>query len=384
MQGSWTAFTVMAKPAGSHCNHRCEYCFYRDKGVLFPQSDAQPRMSREVLRAYVQQLIESQPAGAEVRFIWQGGEPLLCGLDFFQEAIALQKEFANGHPISNALQTNGSLITEAWAQFFRENHFLIGLSLDGSERLHNRYRHANSVHENAWGQAMNGLHCLKQSGCDYNVLVTVNRTNQNYPEEVYDFLRAEGVQFMQLIPIVERQPADGSARLMASSEQGAWKVAPWSVTPKEFGNFLVRFFARWKREEESMRPMVQIFEAVAASLLGLPAPICTFATLCGQTPILEKNGDLFCCDHYVEKDFRLGNILETPIQKLVLSNRLTQFSRLKSDLPLRCKKCSIKNFCQGDCPKHRIENGISYLCKSYRYFFQNVANDIAEILRERS
>lgn len=391
MNTSAFPFALMAKPAGSRCNHSCDYCFYRDKGRIFPSSSSPERMSSKVLASFVEQFIASQPEGSEVRFIWQGGEPLLCGLDFFNEVVELQTKFAQGHPIQNALQTNGSLIDEAWADFFKTHHFLVGLSLDGPESIHNHYRHSAASASGAHEQALAGLHRLRDKAVEVNVLVTVNRYNQQFPEEIYDFIKAQGIQYMQFIPIVERLQADSSARLLGAAEGGEWKMAPWSVTPREFGNFLRRLFVHWCELEDVGKISVQIFEALASYCMGYPSPICTFSTLCGQTPVLEKNGDLFCCDHYVEKLYRLGNILETPLMELVTSGTLENFSRLKMKLSPQCKGCSIVEFCQGDCPKHRLGTGTgstgelapSYLCKAYRYFFQYAEPRLRAILAQQ-
>ena len=380
------AFSIMAKPAGPRCNQCCKYCFYREKDFLLSEKAKNLRMSSTVLRSYIEQMISLIQDGDEVRFTWQGGEPLLCGIDFFEEAVELQQQFKGNHSIFNALQTNGSLITTTFARFFKRNNFLIGLSLDGPESIHNYYRHGFGE-VSTYQQAMHGLECLKKEGVEFNVLVTVNRVNQESPEEIYDFLRAQGVTYMQFIPIVERQPLSGKQRLLEMNEKEPWKIAPWSVTPKEFGNFLWRLFRHWLERGDLGKVSIQTFEALAAYKMGYGAPVCVFSPLCGQTPILEMNGDLFCCDHYVETPWRLGNILEEPLRNLLESRKLSDFSRLKSILPQQCKSCSILNWCQGDCPKHRFslshkKDGVneSYLCKSYRYFYQHASPLMDQIL----
>jgi uncharacterized protein len=369
------AFHLMAKPAGAACNLACDYCFFRRKAALYP--DSRFRMSEEVLEAYVCQYIQAQ-RGPEVMFSWQGGEPTLMGLDFYRRAVAVQHQFQRpGQVVVNSLQTNGILLDEEWCRFFRNNNFLIGLSLDGPEEVHDRFRRDKGG--NATFEAvMRAVRLLSKHGVEFNILTTVNAANQARPLEVYRFLRNEvGARFLQFIPVIERTESGG--------------VSEHSIGPRQWGRFLIEIFEEWVRRDVG-RITVQIFEAALAAWLGAPPPLCMFAETCGRALVVEHNGDVYACDHFVDREHSLGNLLETPLVALVNQSEQVRFGLNKRDrLPRFCQDCEVRFVCQGECPKNRFaatpdgEPGLNYLCGGYRAFFRHIDGPMrrlaADILR---
>jgi uncharacterized protein len=384
-----SAFTVMAKPAGPACNLACEYCFYREKTSLFPAERA-PRMSPEVLESFVRQYIESQPRGA-VTFAWQGGEPTLLGLDFFRRVVELQARFAEGRRVQNALQTNGVLIDERWASFLAEHAFLVGVSIDGPPQLNDSFRHDPAGGPTA-DRVLRALEALKRAHVEFNTLTVVGRHNAGRPLEVYAFLKEIGSTFLQFIPLVERiarRDAGGRALAGPPGSEGADEagVAPWSVEPARYRDFLCTIFDRWVREDVG-RVFVQHFEAVLSAWSGRGSGLCVFDERCGTALVLEHNGDLYACDHYVYPAFRLGTITETPLAELARSERQAAFGEAKrSTLPRRCRECAVRFACNGGCPKHRFvlardgEPGLNYLCTAYRGFLEHAGPLLQEMLR---
>lgn len=371
-------FHVMAKPIGPVCNLDCTYCFYLEKENLYPEK-RNWAMSDEVLESYIRQYIEAQ-AAPTVTFAWQGGEPTLLGVDFFRKVVAFEQKHANGKQIGNAFQTNGVLLNDSWADFFAENRFLIGLSIDGPRELHDRYR-VNKGGKPTFDSVMAAIGCLKKHGVDFNTLTVVNRTNSCHPLEVYDFLREAGSGFMQFIPIVERvtgTPAADGLHLIGPNWRASAKVSDWSVEPLQFGKFLCAIFDEWVRKDVG-RQFVQIFDVALESWYGVPQSLCVFRETCGDALALEHNGDLYSCDHFVYPENKLGNIMEAPLASLVGTSQQRRFGTEKRDaLPRYCRECEVRFACNGECPKHRFlttpdgEPGLNYLCAGYKLFFNHI------------
>lgn len=358
----------MIKPRGSVCNLGCAYCYYLKKERLYPGSEM--RMSSAVLEDFTRQYIQAQQAPA-VTFGWQGGEPTLMGLDFFRQALAYQQKYRRaGMTVQNALQTNGTLLDDEWCVFLRENQFLVGLSLDGPAPLHDanrRDKRGQPTFERVWRAGQ----MLRKHGVEFNILTCVSAANAAHPLEVYRFLRDEiGAGFIQFIPIVERAHPEGW-------QQGA-RLTPRSVSGRAYGDFLIAVYDEWLRGDVG-RVSVQIFDVALSVHLGQRAGLCIFEETCGQALALEFNGDLFACDHYVEPDFRLGNMLERPLAELAASPRQARFGLDKRErLPAYCRGCEVRGLCNGGCPKDRVarapggEPGLNHLCAGLRAFFNYV------------
>jgi uncharacterized protein len=381
------AYHVLAKPTGPICNLDCEYCFFLSKEMLYPGDRF--RMADEMLETYLRQLLESHRT-PEVQVAWQGGEPTMMGLDFFRRSVELVEELR--HPrqrISYTIQTNGVLINEKWARFFKENNFLVGLSVDGPEPLHDAYR-VDKRGEGSFHRVMRGYEHLKAQNVDVNVLCTIHAANQDHPLDIYRFFRDDmGVQFIQFIPIVERATATllPLANLGWSTErkeqrplyvQAGSHVTDRSVDPKAFGTFLSTIFDEWVQHDVG-EVYVQHFDVALANWHGEPPGLCIFSETCGLALALEHNGDLYSCDHYVEPDYLLGNINETQMIDLVGSEQQIEFGKAKRDtLPEFCRSCEVRFACHGGCPKNRFtktpdgEEGLNYLCAGYKTFFNHV------------
>ncbi len=371
-------FHIMTKAIGPICNLDCKYCFYLEKEKLYPQV-SKWAMSEEVLESYIRQYIEAQPAPV-VSFAWQGGEPTLLGVDYFRLVTDLQRRYAGGKQIVNAFQTNGVLLNEAWAEFFRENGFLVGISIDGPRALHDALR-VDKGGQPTFDRVMRGIQILKEHKVEFNTLTTVNRANADSPIEVYRFLKEIGSGFMQFIPIVERisrEPSSDGLQLVPPDFSGAARVAPWSVDARQFGRFLCRIFDEWVRRDVG-RYFVQIFDVSLEMWAGMESSICVFRPTCGAALALEHSGDLYSCDHFVYPENRLGNIMELPLASLVNSEPQQQFGQAKhSALPRYCLDCDVRFACNGECPKHRFittpegEPGLNYLCAGYKMFFHHI------------
>ena len=375
---------VLAKPTGSTCNLNCDYCFYLKKESLYPGSRF--RMSDEVLEAYLAQLIAAHSTDT-VTVAWQGGEPTLMGLDFFRRAVALQEKHRRpGMRFENTLQTNGTLLTDDWCAFLRDNNFLVGISIDGPSRIHDVHR-KDKAGGPTFDRVLRGLRLLQRHGVETNVLVTVNRINAASPLEVYRFLRdEEKVSWIQFIPAIERMQGG-----VVSPHQEGTDVSPRSVTPEQWGHFLTAVFDEWVRNDVG-KVFVQTVEAAVRSWLGLGSSgMCIFDPICGHGLALEHNGDLYACDHFVEPGHLLGNILKTPMADLAASERQRQFGRAKLEsLPRFCRDCAVRFACHGECPRNRFlttpegEPGLNYLCAGYKRFFEHADTPLkllAELLR---
>ncbi|MFA9403098.1 MAG: anaerobic sulfatase maturase [Anaerolineales bacterium] len=363
---------VLSKPTGATCNLACAYCFFLDKELLYPSSNF--RMSDEMLEGYIRQLIESHQT-PEVTVAWQGGEPTLMGVDFYRKAIELQNKYRKpGMTFENTMQTNGTLLDDEWCEFFKENNFLIGISIDGPRKLHDVYR-VDKGGKGTFDKVMRGVRLLQKHGVEFNVLVTVNRINADYPLEVYHFLRDEvGTEWIQVIPVIERINPDGVNVI----QQGD-TVTERSVQPEQFGRFMIRIFDEWILNDVG-EMFVQTFEATARNWMGLPSSgMCVFEETCGLGLALEHNGDMYSCDHFVEPDYLLGNIQDEHMVELASSDQQVQFGLNKRDtLPQYCRECDVRFACKGECPKNRFiqtptgEPGLNYLCAGWKAFFHRV------------
>jgi uncharacterized protein len=372
-------FNVITKPIGPVCNLDCAYCFYTEKHALFGR-DHNYRMSDHMLEAFIQAYLESQSL-SPVAFVWQGGEPTLMGLDFFRKVVDLQHTYTRGKQVTNSLQTNGTLLDDSWCEFLAQNNFLVGLSLDGPEEIHNTYRRDRQG-ESTFATVMRSLECLQRHQVEFNVLCCVANHNQKTPLDVYQFFKEQGIQYIQFIPIVERHAsstAQASGLKLATPEADhSTDVTEWSVRPSAYGVFLIKIFNQWVRMDVGSVFIMNFEWALSSWVHGLSCA-CTFAETCGKCIALEHNGDVYACDHYVYPDHYLGNILNTPLKQMLQSKQQVQFGQDKqATLPTRCKKCDVLFACHGDCPKHRFASSktgslpISYLCPSYKRFFKYI------------
>jgi len=374
---------VVAKPVGPACNLNCDYCFYLEKQALFDQGE-NFRMTDAVLAAYITQYITSQPT-PEVEFVWQGGEPTLLGIDFFKRVIELQKPFIGKKKITNSLQTNGTLLTDEWCAFLKQHNFLVGISIDGPQEIHDRYRRDRSGH-GSFDKAMAGLKRLQKHGVDYNVMACVARETAMHPLEVYHFFKNEGIEFIQFSPIIERIPDDysnacglhlaGPASL-DKKEQNT-QVTEWTVFPEHYGDFLIAIYEEWVRNDVG-EVFVMNFEWALNAWLGNPSPVCIHAHQCGRSVVIEHNGDVYACDHYVYPLYKLGNILSDDFSSMVNKSLQLGFGIAKeAALPRWCQECDVLPACRGGCPKHRFirtiydEPGLHYLCEGYRKYFLHI------------
>jgi uncharacterized protein len=365
-------FHLLAKPTGAICNLDCAYCFFLDKELLYPGSKF--RMSDELLEQYIRQLIESHRTD-QVTIAWQGGEPTLMGLDFYRKAMALAEKYRRpGMTFLHTMQTNGTLLDDAWGEFFKEHNFLIGISIDGPRELHDIYR-VDKGGQPTFDKVMRGIRLLQKHGVDFNVLTTVNRVNGDYPLEVYRFIRDEiGADWMQFIPVVERINENG----LTLYQEGT-TVSDRSVLPEQFGRFLSTIFDEWVRHDVG-RVYVQTIEAAMRNWMGLASSgMCVFNETCGQGLAIEHNGDLYACDHFVEPNYLLGNIQDEHMIELVASEQQLKFGQDKRDtLPQYCLDCDVRFACHGECPKNRFlttpagEPGLNYLCAGFKHFFHHI------------
>ena len=375
------AFHIMAKPTGSACNLNCEYCFFLKKGRLYPGSSF--RMSDDVHEAYISQLLEAHQVPL-VTVAWQGGEPTLMGLDFFRRSVELQKKHQKpGTRLENTFQTNGILLDDEWCRFFHENKFLVGLSLDGPGELNDTFRKDRGG-RGTFDRVMRAVRLLQDHKVEFNILCTVNAKNADHPLDVYRFFRDEvHAQFLQFIPIVER--------VNESGYQEGNRVTDRSVRPGQFGRFLIEIFDEWVRRDVG-RTFVLTIDGALAGWLGKAGTICIFSRTCGQGMALEHNGDLYCCDHFVEPAHFLGNIMDTPMVELAASEKQWRFGRDKLDgLPRYCRECDVLFVCNGECPKNRFietpdgEPGLNYLCEGYKACFEHADRPMkimADLLRQ--
>jgi len=370
-----TAFQVMLKPVGASCNLNCTYCYYLEKKRLYPGKETV--MTETLLEEFTRQFIEAHEIPL-VTFTWQGGEPALAGLSFFRKAIELQNKYGEGKRIENAFQTNGTKLDDDWCKFFADNNILVGISIDGEEHNHDRYRKTFSGGP-TFKRVMKGIELLQKHNVNFNTLSTVNDYNVRYASETYRFLKKIGSGFMQFLPVVERIKKDSTQDNLSlvAPVHGEAEVTSWSVGAKEYGQFLITIFDEWVRNDVA-RYYIQIFDATLANNVGENPGLCVFAETCGDALILEHNGDLYSCDHFVYPEYFLGNITKSSLAGMAKSQRQFDFGVDKRNkLPGYCLKCDVLYACRGECPKHRFmltpggKPGLNYLCGGYKLFFKH-------------
>ena len=366
---------IMVKPVGSACNLRCDYCYYLEKQHLYANEGRQ-MLSDELLERFIREYIESQTT-PEVLFTWHGGEPLVRPLAFYEKVVRLQQRYARGRRIANSLQTNGTLINDDWARFFHDQGWLIGGSLDGPEAYHDAFRRTRGGGP-SFRNVIRGIDILNRHAVEWNALAVANRLNGDHPLSFYRFFKNIGCQYIQVTPVVERLAHHDDGRQLASLvDEG--QLAPFSIRPKQWGNFLCTIFDEWVRHDVSMF-FFNIFDATLANWVGVAPGLCTMAKHCGHAGVMEHNGDVYSCDHFVFPEYKLGNIHEQSLVEMMYSERQRRFGRAKADsLPTQCRECQWLNACHGECPRNRFirtangEPGLNYLCEGYRQYFSHVA-----------
>ena len=368
---------VMLKPAGAHCNLACKYCYYLEKNKLYPTAQRH-LMSDEMLEQFTREYIEAQTMN-QVLFTWHGGEPLLRSIDFYRKALSLQQKYAGGRRIDNVIQTNGTLLTDEWCEFFAQNHWLVGISIDGPQPDHDHYR-LTAAGKPSWKKVMQGIKLLKKHGVEWNAMAVVNAYNANHPLEFYRFFKENGCQFLQFTPIVERLTRHEDGRTLASlADKDEISLSEASVTPEQWGYFLCAIFDEWVRKDVG-KIFVEIFDCTLANWMGISPGICAYSKECGHAGVMEHNGDVYSCDHFVFPEYKLGNIRDHSLIDMLYGEQQQEFCRLKhSSLPRQCKECDMEFACHGECPKNRFmkdkygDSGLNYLCPGYYHYYQHVA-----------
>ena len=368
---------VMLKPASAHCNLACKYCYYLEKNKLYPTAQRH-LMSDEMLEQFTREYIEAQTMN-QVLFTWHGGEPLLRSIDFYRKALSLQQKYAGGRRIDNVIQTNGTLLTDEWCEFFAQNHWLVGISIDGPQPDHDHYR-LTAAGKPSWQKVMQGIKLLKKHGVEWNAMAVVNAYNVNHPLEFYRFFKENGCQFLQFTPIVERQTRHEDGRTLASlADKDEISLSEASVAPEQWGYFLCAIFDEWVRKDVG-KIFVEIFDCTLANWMGVSPGICAYSKECGHAGVMEHNGDVYSCDHFVFPEYKLGNIRDHSLIDMLYGEQQQEFSRLKhSSLPRQCKECDMEFACHGECPKNRFmkdkygDSGLNYLCLGYYHYYQHVA-----------
>lgn len=368
---------VMLKPAGAHCNLACKYCYYLEKNKLYPTAQRH-LMSDEMLEQFTREYIEAQTMN-QVLFTWHGGEPLLRSIDFYRKALSLQQKYAGGRRIDNVIQTNGTLLTDEWCEFFAQNHWLVGISIDGPQPDHDHYR-LTAAGKPSWKKVMQSIKLLKKHGVEWNAMAVVNAYNANHPMEFYRFFKENGCQFLQFTPIVERLTRHEDGRTLASlADKDEISLSEASVAPEQWGYFLCAIFDEWVRKDVG-KIFVEIFDCTLANWMGISPGICAYSKECGHAGVMEHNGDVYSCDHFVFPEYKLGNIRDHSLIDMLYGEQQQEFSRLKhSSLPRQCKECDMEFACHGECPKNRFmkdkygDSGLNYLCPGYYHYYQHVA-----------
>lgn len=381
----------MLKPAGSLCNMRCQYCYYLEKGQMYKE-DKNRVISDSMLETFIKNYIESQTL-PQVLFTWHGGETLMRPVSFYKRALELQRYYAGGRQIDNCIQTNGTLITEEWCKFFKENNFLVGVSIDGPQEFHDEYRKTASGGP-SFQKVMKGIQLLNKYGVEWNALAVVNDFNAEYPLDFYHFFKEIGCHFIQFTPIVERKVNRPDGLTLAPGMEEGGGLLDFSVTPEQWGNFLCEIFDEWVWNDVGDY-YIQLFDATLANWVGQVPGVCTMAEECGHAGVMEYNGDVYSCDHFVFPEYRLGNLGERSLYELMNSEKQKEFAKNKKKrLPQQCLECEFLFACHGECPKNRFVKdeygnpGLNYLCKGYKMFFDHVAPYMdfmkAEFLAERA
>ena len=367
---------VMLKPAGSLCNLRCKYCYYLEKDKLYKQCKNHV-ISDELLEKFIKEYIEAQTT-PQVLFTWHGGETLMRPISFYKRALELQRIYGRGRQIDNCIQTNGTLLTDEWCQFFKDNNFLVGVSIDGPQEFHDEYRRT-ATNKPTFVKVMNGINILNKHGVEWNALAVVNDYNADYPLEFYRFFKQIGCKYIQFSPIVERVVKREDGLTLAPGMQGGDAgLADFSITPEQWGNFLCTIFDEWVHNDVG-EYFVQLFDATLANWVGQAPGVCILAEECGHAGVMEFNGDVYSCDHFVYPEHLLGNLHTKTITEMMYSDQQNKFAKMKKQmLPQQCKECKFLFACHGECPKNRFLNdkygnyGLNYLCKGYRQFFEHV------------
>ncbi|WP_353333232.1 anaerobic sulfatase-maturation protein [Bacteroides sedimenti] len=368
---------VMVKSVGSVCNLSCDYCYYLEKSKLYKETKNHV-LSEELLEKFTEEYILSQTM-PQVLFTWHGGEPLMRPISFYKKAVELQKKYGQGRTIDNCIQTNGTLLTDEWCKFFKENNFLVGVSIDGPQEFHDEYRKNKQGHP-SFAKVMKGIELLKKHGVEYNAMAVVNDFNADYPLEFYRFFKEIDCRYIQFTPIVERisDRADGLS-LSSPVQKEKAELAEFSISPEQWGNFLCTIFDEWVREDVG-KFFIQIFDSTLANWVGEQPGVCSLAKNCGHAGVMEYNGDVYACDHFVFPEYKLGNLYSSTLVEMMYSDKQTKFGEAKSKtLPTQCKECEFLFACNGECPKNRFaftadgEPGLNYLCKGYFKFFKHVA-----------
>ncbi|MCU0377252.1 MAG: anaerobic sulfatase-maturation protein [Bacteroidales bacterium] len=375
--GAPAAFASMVKPLGSACNLNCSYCYYLDKAPTIYEN-RQPLMPLNVLEEYTRQYIQANEV-PEVTFVWHGGEPLMAGIEYYKKAIEFQRKYASGKAIVNSLQTNGLLVNSDWARFFHNNKFLIGLSVDGPRDIHDAYR-VNKAGRPSFDKVMAAVSLMKQYGVEYNTLSVVTNLSEGRGAEIYRFLKSIGSRFMQFLPVVEHIiPGDDNRRpVIARPGTKGSAMAPWSVSAPGYGRFMTDIFDEWVVRDVG-EYFVQAFDMTLAQWVGAKPGLCIYSETCGDALVVEHNGDVYSCDHFVYPEYKLGNILETDLSLLYQSPKQFEFGvNKRNTLPRYCMRCKYYFACRGECPKHRFmktesgEPGLNALCEGFKHYFQHV------------
>ena len=368
---------VMLKPAGALCNLACDYCYYLEKSKMY-QDNPKHVMSDELLEKFIEEYINSQTS-PNVLFTWHGGETLMRPLSFYQKAVELQRKYARGRQIDNCLQTNGTLLTDEWCRFLHDNQWLVGISIDGPQEFHDEYR-KNKQGRPSFVKVMQGINLLKKHNVEWNAMAVVNDYNADYPLEFYHFFKELDCHYIQFTPIVERLAPHADGRHLAAVDEDSKEgLADFSVTPRQWGNFLCTIFDEWVRHDVG-NYYIQLFDSTLANWVGEQPGVCTLAKTCGHAGVMEFNGDVYSCDHFVFPQYKLGNIYSKTLVVMMYGERQQKFGLAKRDsLPTQCKECPYLFACNGECPKNRFcktkdgEPGLNYLCQGYYQFFDHVA-----------
>lgn len=378
----------MLKPAGSHCNLACKYCYYLEKGNLYKETPVE-KMTDATLELFTKEYIGAQTL-SQVLFTWHGGEPLMRPLSFYQHALELQKKYACGRRIDNVIQTNGTLLTDKWCEFLHDNGWLVGISVDGPQDFHDEYRRTKTG-KPSFRQVVNGIRLLNKWKVEWNAMAVVNDYNADYPLEFYHFFRDNGCRYIQFTPIVERIHMHSDGRRLAHiHDHGHCELADFSVTPRQWGLFLCRLFDDWVQHDVG-QTYVQLFDATLANWVGQAPGVCTMSAMCGHAAVMEWNGDVYSCDHFVFPEYKLGNIHDHTLIEMLYGPQQKEFAKMKiQQLPGQCKECQWLRMCHGECPKNRFastadgEPGLNYLCDGYRRFFSHAAPYMDYMARQLS
>ena len=371
-------FYIFAKPVGASCNMACDYCYYLEKSTLYQHT---PRhfISEALLEKFIKVYIESQTTN-EVLFTWHGGEPLLRPISFYQKVVLLQQRYAKGHAIDNVIQTNGTLLNDQWCEFFASNGWLVGVSIDGPQPFHDEYRRTRNM-EPTFAKVMEGIQLLNKHGVQWNAMAVINDYNGVHPLEFYNFFKSIHCQYIQFTPIVERLVTHPDGRTLAAVDEGdeTSKLTPYSIRPEQWGQFLCTIFDEWVRHDVGTY-YIQLFDSTLANWCGVAPGICSLSKTCGHAAVMEYNGDVYSCDHFVFPQYKIGNLWEHGLPEMMYGEQQRQFGLSKyNSLPRQCKQCQWMFACHGECPKNRFcktadgEHGLNYLCEGYHQFFKHVA-----------